>query len=39
VTGVYALTGGWLLAAASAFIVGLSKTGIPGLPGFWPVPR
>ena len=31
-TGVYALpAGGWVIAAASAFIVGLSKTGIPGL--------
>lgn len=31
-TGVYALSaGGWVIAAASAFIVGLSKTGIPGL--------
>ncbi len=31
-TGVFALTGGkWLLAAVTAFIVGLSKTGIPGL--------
>jgi uncharacterized membrane protein YfcA len=32
VTGVYALsTGRWALAAAAAFIAGLSKTGIPGL--------
>jgi len=32
VTGVYALTAGkWTLAAVSAFLVGLSKTGLPGL--------
>ncbi len=31
-TGVYALTAGkWTLAAVSALIVGLSKTGVPGL--------
>ncbi len=31
-TGVYALSAGrWVLAAASALVVGLSKTGIPGL--------
>jgi len=32
VTGVYALTPGrWVLAAFSAFTIGLSKTGMPGL--------
>jgi len=32
VTGIYALSAGrWVLAASAAFIVGLSKTGIPGL--------
>jgi hypothetical protein len=32
VTGVYALTAGkWVLAAVASFVVGLSKTGIPGL--------